>query len=306
MQIYSAAVFGNHYFCGQARWEKLNDRERWAVWELPAILESYHYINKEKLVNDMRANNAKIFLDSGAFSAWTLGAELNVNEYCDFIKQNQDVIRMEDGILMASVLDGIGDPIKTWENQYAMEQQGINPLPCFHYGEDPRYLEYYVANYPYITIGGMVGKSQPLASKWLDRIWEKYIVDGAGRPKVKVHGFGITAMPIVKRYPWYSVDSSSWIQAAAFGNIIDPVYGFLAISEKSPTRHDMGRHISTLTPIEKEMIIKLLEENGFNYERLSTVYESRAAYNLWSFGKTSEIINAANSNIFRAKVRELF
>jgi len=306
MHIYTAAVYSNGYCHGQARWEKLNDRERWAVWELPNILESWHYVGKQKFVDEMRANHARIFLDSGAFSAHTLGAVLDINEYCDYIKRNGDILRYEDGVVMASVLDGIGDAYKTYENQLKMEAQGVRPLPCYHYGEDERYLEWYVKNYNYITIGGMVGKSQPQAMIWLDRIWDKYLIDGSGRPKLKVHGFGITAIPIMERYPWYSCDSSSWIQSAAYGTIVEPNHGSLSVSGKSPSRHDKGRHISTLTEIEKDYVFRKLEESGFTYERLSTVYESRAAYNLWAFGVINSLINASNSERFKTRVKELF
>src|SRR6187399_2968015 len=98
LSIYMAAIYSNGYCYGQPRWEKLNDRERWIVWSLPNILESFHYVGKQKFVDDMRNNKAQIFLDSGAFSAFTLGVKLSVEEYCDYIKRNSDIIRTENGI----------------------------------------------------------------------------------------------------------------------------------------------------------------------------------------------------------------
>lgn len=207
---------------------------------------------------------------------------------------------------MASVLDGIGDPLQTWRNQYEMELRGAKPLPCFHAGEDERYLEHYVKNYEYITLGGMVGSSTKQLCIWLDRIWDRYLTDGSGRPKLKVHGFGITAIPIMERYPWYSCDSSSWIQSAAFGSIVTPQHGPLSVSTKSPSRHDAGQHATTLTQIEQDYVFQMLEKQGFTYERLSTVYESRAAYNLWAFGVINTMMNAQNNNTFRARIQELF
>lgn len=307
MNIYTAAVYSNGYMHGQARWEKLNDRERWVLWELPHILESWHYVGKQKFVDEMRANKAQIFLDSGAFSAYTLGVNLSVEEYVGYIKKNTDILRHDsDGIVMASVLDGIGDPLQTYRNQLEMEYRGFRPLPCFHAGEDERYLEYYVANYPYITLGGMVGSSTQQLMVWLDRVWNKYLIDGAGRPKLKVHGFGITSVPLMERYPWYSCDSSSWIQSAAFGTIVNPLHGPINVSEKSPARHDKGQHVSTLTPIEQDYVLRQLELQGFTYDRLSTVYESRAAYNLWSFGVINSMINASQSEKFKVRIQELF
>lgn len=306
MHVYMAAVYSNNYMPGQNRYVKLNDHERNLVTQIPHILESYHYVGKQAYVDAMRSNGAKVFIDSGAFSAYTLGVDIDLPTYCDYIRRNMDIIRVEDGSLMASVLDGIGDPLKTWQNQHAMEALGVRPLPCFHAGEDERYLEWYVANYDYITLGGMVGSSTKQLCVWLDRIWDRYLTDGSGRAKIKVHGFGITAVPIMERYPWYSCDSSSWIQSAAFGSIVTPKHGPINVSEKSPSRHDAGQHATTLTPIEQEYLFQMLESQGFTYERLSTIYESRAAYNLWAFGVVNTMINAAHSERFKATVQELF
>lgn len=301
-----AAVYTNSYKPGQQRYEKLTEHEKRLVEQIPHILESWHYVGKQKFVDQMRNDNAQIFLDSGAFSAFTLGVKLSVEDYCNYIARNRDILRVEDGVVMASVLDGIGDPLQTYRNQIEMEMRGCKPLPCFHAGEDEQYLEYYVRNYEYITLGGMVGTSTKQLCTWLDRIFDRYLVDGSGNPRLKVHGFGITSIPIMERYPWYSCDSSSWIQAAAFGSIVTPEHGPMAVSEKSPSRHDAGQHISTLTQIEQDYIFQMLEQQGFTYERLSKIYESRAAYNLWAYGVINTMIDAKNSAKFRDRVQELF
>lgn len=307
MNIFMAAVYSNSYMPGQNRYVKLTEHEQNLVREIPHILESYHYVGKQAFVDHMRANSAQVFIDSGAFSAFTLGVSIDLPTYCDYIRRNLDIIRKEDGVVMASVLDGIGDPLQTWRNQLAMEELGAKPLPCFHANEDERYLEWYVQNYEYITLGGMVGASTKQLMNWLDRIWDRYLVDGSGRPRLKVHGFGITAIPLMERYPWFSCDSSSWIQSAAFGSIVSPKHGPLQVSEKSPARHDFGQHISTLTQIEQDYVLQMLEQQGFTFERLSTVYESRAAYNLWSFGVVNAMLNArVNYQKFQRQVNELF
>lgn len=301
-----AAVYSNSYMPGMNRFVKLTEREQDVLVTLPHILESWHYVGKQSFVDHMRSNAATIFLDSGAFSAHTLGVELRVSDYCDYITRNADILRKEDGVVMASVLDGIGDPLQTWRNQLEMEMRGCRPLPCFHAGEDEQYLEHYVKNYEYITLGGMVGSSTKALSVWLDRIWDRYLVDGSGRPRLKVHGFGITAIPLMERYPWHSCDSSSWIQSAAFGTVVTPEWGPLSVSEKSPSRHDAGQHASTLSAIEQEHVFRTLEAQGFTYERLSTIYESRAAYNLWAFGVINAMMNAQNNERFKATVQELY
>lgn len=304
--IYMAAVYTNNYMVGQRQYEAFNEREQQVVHNLPHILESYHYIGKQRYVDDIRRNNDTVFLDSGAFSAYTLGIELSVAEYCDYIQRNLDIVKVEDNVLIASVLDGIGDPLQTYRNQLEMEERGVRPLPCFHAGEDERYLEWYVKNYEYITLGGMVGSSTKQLCIWLDRMWDRYLTDGSGNARIKVHGFGITSTPIMERYPWHSCDSSSWIQSTAFGVIVTPQHGPLSVSEKSPARHDAGQHVSNLSQIEQDHVLQLLEDNGFTYERLSTVYESRAAYNLWAYGVINAMLNAKKDPVFRARIQELF
>jgi len=291
MNLFLAAIYTNSYMKTQNRYAKLTEIEQGIMDIVPNILESYHYVNSQKFVDVMREQKAQVFLDSGAFSAHSLGVSINIDDYCDYIIRNRDILRVEDGAVMASVLDGIGDPLKTWQNQLYMEQHGAKPLPCFHFGEDPRYLDWYVERYEYITIGGLVGKAQRDQEVWLDRIWEKHMLDRSGKAKLKVHAFGMTSPALMKRYPWYSCDSSSWIQAAAFGSIFTSEHGPLAVSKDSPSKHDAGRHLTTLTDVERASVEAMLARKGFNFERLSSVYESRACYNCLGYVELNKMIN---------------
>lgn len=310
MNLFLAAVYTNSYMPTQNRFVKLTEGEQQIVTHIPHILESYHYVSSQKFVDTMRQQKAKVFLDSGAFSAFHLGVNINIDDYCNYIKRNIDILRIDDNAVMASVLDGIGDPLKTYQNQMYMESQGAKPLPCFHFGEDPRYLDLYVANYEYITIGGLVGRSAKDAEVWLDRIWDKHMLDHTGRAKLKVHAFGMTSPVLMKRYPWHSVDSSSWIQAGAFGSIFTSEHGPIAVSKDSPSKHEAGRHLTTLSDFERASVENMLEKKGFTLERLSTVYESRAAYNCLGYMELNELINKhiaeANGMLEVHKAQQLF
>jgi len=249
---------------------------------------------------------SRVFLDSGAFSAFTKGVEVDIRGYCDYIKRNLDIIENVDGALCASVLDGIGDPLKTWQNQMAMEQMGVRPLPCFHYGEDERYLEWYIKNYDYITLGGMVPISTPQLFHWLDRIWDKYLTDGSGRPRLKVHGFGLTTQTLMERYPWYSVDSSSWVQIAANGNILVPGLGAMSVSTNSPSAKQYNRHLNTIPDLQREGLVKRITEQGFDIERLQMEYVSRWTYNCWAFTYINENLLNTMPGTFKNEQMELF
>jgi len=293
MHIFIAGATSSGMSRGLSTYNRITPREQYATeFDTPHILESFHYIGNPKLVDSLRANGKTLFLDSGAFSAHSLGAVIDITEYCDYVKRNYDLWRVEDGVSMFSVLDGIGDPQKTLENQWEMERQGVRPLPCFHFGEDEKYLEYYINNYPYITIGGCVGRHPNDLIIWLDRIWSRYLTDENGKAKVKVHGFGLTSVEIMERYPWFSVDSSSWVQTAAYGSISLMGYGTLAISTQSPNRHNAGQHIENISEIERQTVLKWIADDHWDFARLSTKMESRAAYNMRYYRLLNLQINA--------------
>jgi hypothetical protein len=212
--------------------------------------------------------NMDFFLDSGAFSAYTKGVEIDIKEYCDFIKEHQDIITHY------AVLDVIGSAEGTLKNQQFMEEQGLHPVPCYHYGEDTKYLEHYVANYDYVAIGGMVPVSTKDLLPWLDRIFAKHICNDDGYPRCKTHGFGLTTISLMVRYPWYSVDSTSWVMTGRFGAIFVPrrkqgkwswldVPLKINVSSQSPKLKEEGKHYQTMNDSEKAVVDLWLQECGY-------------------------------------------
>lgn len=282
MNIYMAGLYTSNFDLHGKIYSRLTDEEKKHRQEVKYILESYHYIHRQSFVDKIRRDGETVFLDSGAFSAFTKGVKVDIKAYCRYIQQNADIIKTIDGNVCASVLDAIGDAQGTYENQMAMEKLGVRPLPCFHYNEDTAYLDWYVANYDHITLGGMVPISTPQLLHWLDRIWENHLIDGAGRPKIKVHAFGVTTPVLMRRYPWYSVDSSSWVQMAATGNIFINDRA-LSISDRSPSRKMANQHFDNMVEAHQEAISTIVEQRGFTIDRLKTEYIARWVYNLMAF-----------------------
>ena len=215
---------------------------------------------EEKVVN--------LFLDSGAFSAFTQGVDIDIDEYIAFIKEHEKYLEVYAN------LDVIGSARKTYQNQRYMEKAGLSPLPCYHYGEPVRYLERYVNNYDHIALGGMVPISTVYLQKWLDEVWSKYICDSKGMPKVKVHGFGLTSHKLMWRYPWYSVDSTSWVVTGRLGSVLVPkkkggAWDYkmapwkVAVSERSPSKKEAGKHFSSFKPMEQEVIREYFKDRGY-------------------------------------------
>jgi hypothetical protein len=209
-------------------------------------------------------NKVNLFLDSGAFSAFSKGVEIKIEEYISFIKENESFIEVYAN------LDVIGDAEATLKNQRVMEKAGLKPLPCFHYGDDIKYLEIYLKEHKYIAFGGMVPISTPNLIKWLDHLFASYICDGKGIPKVKIHGFGLTSFDLMFRYPWFSVDSTSWVMTGRFGGVLIPKYKGgkfiyneppwnVSVSNQSSDIKEAGKHISTFAQMEKDLIIEYLK-----------------------------------------------
>lgn len=211
----------------------------------------------------------KVFLDSGAFTAWSQGESINIKKYIKFIKKYASEIDHY------SVLDDITNPEITLKNQKIMERAGLTPLPCYHYGEPFKYLKHYVKNYDYVSLGGMVPIKTPQLVPWLDRIFTQYICDDEGFAKLKVHGFGLASFNLMMRYPWYSVDSSGWILEAGRGAIIMPQtingrwdYGVrpLRINVSNRLSGDRGvnsHHYENLPKNLKTRVDRYIAENGF-------------------------------------------
>lgn len=222
-------------------------------------------------------NRINVFLDSGAFSAYTKGVSIDIHDYIKFIKEN------EDNIVIYANLDVIGDAEGTWRNQLIMEKAGLNPIPCFHIKEDFSYLKRYVEKYEYIALGGIAGlaKNKPLLIKWLNECWN-IICDKDGYPRTKVHGFAVTTLDLMFRYPWYSVDSTSWVLTGRFGSIYVPQFGRkskkyiydkeafkICVSNQSPSQKENMRHFVTLSSMEQEKVLGYIHDKGYRMGKSS-------------------------------------
>jgi hypothetical protein len=299
MKLHLAAVLTTGWWRNRGLIQRVPEISQRHRLEVPWLLESYHYINTDKMARRLRDSGEQVFLDSGAFSAWSKGVTINLEQYCQFVHKHGDLFTT------VSVLDVIGSAEGTWHNQQEMEKRGVVPIPCFHYGEDPRWCEHYIKNYEYLALGGFGVANRKQIRQWLDRIWERYLLDGAGRPRIKVHGFAITAVPLMARYPWYSVDSSSWVQVARVGAVYHPDFGPIQLSSTSPMRKFEGKHFDNLPPMNQAVIQKSIEDTGYTIEGLANRYELRHTYCMWSYCERNRRINSRESELTQFQ-QELF
>lgn len=300
MKLYNAGIFTSNFDKAGRVYARLDDAEKRLRDSCEHHLESYHYVFRESAVQRMRREGVKVFLDSGAFSAFSKGVEIDLRTYCDYIKRNSDIIDF------ASVLDSIGCHVGTWKNQAAIEKLGVSVLPCYHFGEPEEVLEYYLSRYSHFTIGGLVPISTQQMKVWLDRIWAKILTHEDGTPKAKIHGFGVTSLPMMLRYPWDSVDSSTWVQWAANGMILLPRSGKqIDISAMSSRKKIANQHIDSVPQLQRQALEDEIALEGVDPDRLRNLYYSRWAWNAWAFPEYVRL-RGGGTKVFKQEVMELF
>ena len=251
----------------------------------------------------MHPSEFKFFLDSGAFSAWSQGTTIDIDEYIAFIKANIDHIEVY------ASLDHIGGepgraPTKaernegaeiSWQNYLYMKKEGLDPIPVFHCGEDWRWLDNMLDHgCDYIGLGGMARNSSKDRVAWLDEVFDR-ITNDKGQPLVKTHGFGMTAIPLIFRYPWYSVDSTSWFQTGNFGGIMLPrvdaagEFRFdvppynVSVSHDSPNKDKHNKSAWNMAPTMKGHLMRWLAMCGVTLEQVAVHYYYRDLVNITFF-----------------------
>lgn len=178
--------------------------------EVFRFLHSYLEIKNGRydLLKNYLPNPDQAFLDSGAYTAMTLGTVINIDDYIRTIKESE--------VTIYAGLDVIGDWKKTKENIEYMEAQGLKPIPTFHYASPIEELKRMIEKYDYIALGGLV----PIAMERNKfKAWCDYCFGIIGTD-TKIHGFGVNSYWAWQRYPWYSVDATSWVTGSKFRRIV--------------------------------------------------------------------------------------
>lgn len=221
-----------------------------------------------------------LMLDSGAFSVWSQGAEIDIDEYVRFCREhsgvsyyiNLDVIPGKPDGSIPRTPDLVEECCRQgWENYLYMKNHlpEEKVVPVFHRGERFEWLERYLdSGTTYIGIGqlGVVTKE---SRDWLKKV-KDYLLDSSGKPIVRVHGFAVTSFRWMQDAIWYSVDSSSWLKQASYGQIYIPkirkghrvfseVPLSVNVSPKSPFRNKKQKHIVNLSPTVKKQVMDYLE-----------------------------------------------
>lgn len=243
-------------------------------------------------MNSLVCSASSVFVDSGAFSLYTrygkdkgfysLKPGTEFRHYCD--KYAAFMKAMRERVLLANV-DVIYNPELTWETQQFFEKEhGLKPVPIVHFKTPMKYVDRYLeaGRYDLIGVGGFAWGGTG-TTKWLDSFFIHICPkSNKFKPIIRAHGFALTSWHAICRWPWWSVDSTTWFTTASFGGIIVPRWSAarndwaydrppytIQISGRSTSKKDFGRHYQSLSKWEKEMIEKWIGEAGQTFQDVS-------------------------------------
>lgn len=293
----------NIYFAGSYSMSKNPEFVRLIKNRLTAFpLTSKNQILSYK--NEIKKPGDQLIIDSGAFSVWNKGGSIDIQDYISYCKENFDWC---DYFVNLDVIPGkpfqknktsdIKEAAKAgWKNYRIMSDSLPKEkiIHVFHQGEEFKWLEKMVDKIPYIGLSPANDKNTKQRIEWLDRCM-KYVTDSNGKPVVKFHGFAVTSSRIIAKYPWYSVDSATYLRAGAYGDIYIPKFKNkipdysqtqerISVSEKTVFKKIEKiynkDHFQNLSPIRKLRVKKYIEDKGYSIEKLSNDFLTRIKFNI--------------------------
>lgn len=205
------------------------------LWDfgIREILVSYFYIKKgvgyyEDLLPKLVAEGGLFMTDSGGFSF--LGdKEITeektteeywmpyLEEYVAFLRKNKKYIYVAANLDLDRIVGR--EVVDKWNKKYfePLEKEGLHIVYVAHkdfvndYNDVSGFkrLEDYCKRYKYVGVN----------QGWKKQAAKVYVM--ANKYKVRVHGFAWTQLPLLKKYPFFSVDSTSWLSGVRYGTVFD-------------------------------------------------------------------------------------
>lgn len=169
------------------------------------ILESFYY--QKDWMQPLIKQFKEFLLDSGAFTYMSgNGAAVDfdkyLEDYADFINKNDISLFFELDI------DSVVGLKKVEQLRRRLESlTGKRSIPVWHRSRGKQYWLDMVKEYQYVAVGGIVSKE--ITRKEFPVF--KWFLSEASKQSCRVHGLGFTSLDGLKQYPFYSVDSTSWL-----------------------------------------------------------------------------------------------
>lgn len=204
------------FLAGMETWAHLffKERPKYALF-------SFAYITNDECIKYINSAYCKDYiLDSGVFTF--LNSKKN-NKNIDFIEYAKgyiDYINTHNikNYVELDLYNIIGIQKTEELREMLIRETGIKPIPVFHRRTGLDYFHKLINNYDYIAIGGLVTQDIKRSEYGVF----EYFLKEAEKVDCKIHGLGLTNQKAINKYPFYSVDSTSWIgQKYGMLNIFD-------------------------------------------------------------------------------------
>lgn len=233
---------------------------------------------------------SKLFIDSGAYSAYTKGTALSVDSYIEYlnsITENCTIFAQLDTIpgMMnrpKTLEEKLNAPRLSWENYLYMRQRLKEPkklIPIFHQGEDYKWLHNMLEwrdenGEPIDYIGVSPATDVSGLEDFLTTSFD--IIEKSSNPRVKTHAFGMTQLKLLEIYPYTSADSTSWKLCAAMGSIYTP-WGLIYVSDRG--KYEKA-YILNQPKSAQEALISYIEKCGYSFEDVAKFDYARYIVNI--------------------------
>lgn len=228
----------------------------------PYLLESFYYYKPWQ--DEIRETCKAFMLDSGAFTFFSNGKELDWNDYlkmyAEFIVSNDIELFYELDI----------DDIVGYENVLKMREKletltNRRPIPVWHINRGKDEYINMCKQYDYVAIGGLVGVER--RSKRQQSLEKNFpwFIKTAHANGAKVHALGFTKVQMLEQYHFDSVDSTRW-NCARFGR----VEYFDGKTIRSIDRRKDGKRLVDKT--QGRDIIKITLEEWVKYQKYAETH----------------------------------
>lgn len=169
------------------------------------ILVAFPFVEVWHAENEGKGNNwatKATMLDSGAFSAWSVGKVIDMDALCEEAKKPcwTEVV----------ALDVIGDPDASLKNALEMRSRGLTVMPVFHYGEPWDLLQTYKEEFDRVGIASTTVRELDTRLRWTRQCFARAY-------PAKFHSFGWVKKEVLLEFPFVTADSSSWAAGTRFG-----------------------------------------------------------------------------------------
>lgn len=224
-----------------------------------SFLSSFYSIGCGKKPPAVSDKDGFFLLDSGGYSARVHGIDIDVKKYAEFLNKYH--------IKYAFNLDVLNLDTSLNNFYYLLKNTNTYIMPVYHgpewqNKETRDLIDYYVDCFPFIALGGIAGRevSEENTKRFLSYVFNRT------RNKVMVHGLGTTRMPLLRTYPFFCVDSTSWMSMTRFAN--SKVYSKEMAKVRARKNHYMDNLIEDIKWwIKKEKeITRLWEMRGIVWE----------------------------------------